>query len=187
MNHSDHVHLLEGDLGIRDRLALPIRGEAGIWADIGAGSGAFTLALADLLGPSAVIYAVDRDRSALDSLNAAMRRSFPHTSLHMLPADFTRGLSLPPLDGIVMANALHFLSNRAKLALLTGLRSYLRPGGQLVMVEYGTDKGNMWVPHPLSYRTWEKLAASCGYTKTTQLSQRPSRFLGSIYSAVSVC
>ena len=43
MIHSDHVRLL--------RDGVPQAG--GVWADIGSGGGAFTLALADLLGPQA--------------------------------------------------------------------------------------------------------------------------------------
>jgi precorrin-6B methylase 2 len=37
----------------------------GTWADLGSGGGAFTLALADLIGPQGVIYSMDRDRYAL--------------------------------------------------------------------------------------------------------------------------
>jgi precorrin-6B methylase 2 len=43
------------------------------WADLGAGSGAFTQALASLVGPGAVIYALDRDERALRSLEGAFR------------------------------------------------------------------------------------------------------------------
>ena len=52
MDHADHVALI--------RAAVTETG--GTWADIGAGEGAFTLALADLLGPGGRIVAVDRDR-----------------------------------------------------------------------------------------------------------------------------
>ena len=52
MDHADHVALM------RDGVTGPGRA----WADIGAGEGAFTLALADLLGPGGRIVAVDRDR-----------------------------------------------------------------------------------------------------------------------------
>ena len=55
MDHDDHVGLLRGG----------VAGPGGVWADIGAGEGAFTLALADLLGPGARIVAVDRDAGAL--------------------------------------------------------------------------------------------------------------------------
>jgi len=46
--------------------AVPRR--AGVWADLGAGDGTFTQALARLLEPGSRIYAVDRDRAALAAL-----------------------------------------------------------------------------------------------------------------------
>jgi hypothetical protein len=85
-----------------------------------------------------------------------MARRFPDVTLHTRQADFTHPLDLPPLDGIIMANALHFV--RDKRPLLQQLRGYLKANGRFLLVEYDTDHGNHWVPHPLAYPTWEKLA-----------------------------
>src|SRR6266849_8660757 len=52
----------------------------GWWADLGAGEGAFTLALADLLGPGAHITAVDREAGSLRALADAMGRGFRRRS-----------------------------------------------------------------------------------------------------------
>jgi ubiquinone/menaquinone biosynthesis C-methylase UbiE len=173
MNHGDHVNLLRK--GVSD--------PGGIWADLGAGTGAFTLALAELLGPQATIYAVDRDRGALRRLESAMKAQSPRLTLHTVAADFTRQLELPPLDGVVMANSLHFERNKEHVLRL--VRSYLKPQGPLLLVEYNTDKGNMWVPHPLSYATWELLAARCGFARTELLARHPSSFLGEFFAAAS--
>jgi ubiquinone/menaquinone biosynthesis C-methylase UbiE len=154
------------------------------WADFGSGEGAFTLALADLLGPTGAIYTVDRDSRALKVQGRALRDTFPNVTVAPLVADFTLPLELPPLDGIVMAKSLHF--ERDKLAVLRLVRGYLRPGGRLILVEYDTDHGNPWVPFPLSFRTWVTLAAEAGFRETLRLASVPSRFLGSIYSALSV-
>jgi hypothetical protein len=48
------------------------------------------------------------------------------------------------------------------------------------------DRGNTWVPYPFSYPTWATLAARHGFTDTRLLTTQPSRFLGEIFSAVSV-
>lgn len=186
MNHTDHVYLLEGDPGVRERLNVPIRGAAGNWADLGSGGGAFTLALADLLAPQALIYSIDKENSALREQGVAMRKNFPDRRVEYLQADFTRLTSLPPLDGVVMANSLHFLTHDQKSAFLGRLQGFMRPAAQLILVEYNADRGNMWVPHPLSYPTWQKFASQCGYTQTTRLGAKPSRFLGEIYAAVSL-
>ena len=171
MNHHDHVTLIkEGISGTT-------------WADFGAGTGAFTLALADCLGTEGTIYAVDQDRRALEEQKRTMQRQFPTTAVHYITADFTRKLDLPLLDGIVMANSLHF--QREKNAVVQLARDYLKPDGHLMLVEYNVDKGNMWVPYPLSYTSWERLARQNGFTQTKLLATRPSRFLGEIYAAVS--
>jgi SAM-dependent methyltransferase len=174
MDHRDHVNLLQDG----------VLGGGPIWADLGSGEGAFTLALADLLGPTGSIHTVDRDRRALDIQLQALRDRFTEVTVVPHVADFTRPIELPPLDGVVMANSLHF--ERDKLAVLGLVRGYLEPGGRFVLVEYGVDRGNPWVPHPISFRTWVTLAAEAGFRDTRLLATVPSRFLGSIYSAVSV-
>jgi ubiquinone/menaquinone biosynthesis C-methylase UbiE len=174
VNHQDHVALLRG--------GVPAGG--GTWADLGAGTGAFTLALAELLGPGATIYSVDLDEQSLRQQEQAVRSRFPQADVRFLAADFRGPLDLPPLDGVVMANALHF--HRDRETILRAIRGWLRPGGRLLLVEYNTDRGNPWVPYPLSYRTWETLARTAGFTATQLLARVPSRFLGEIYSALSV-
>src|SRR2546428_12468620 len=151
MDHADLVRLL------RDG----VESTGGAWADLGAGEGAFTLALADLLGPGARITAIDRDAGSLRRLRDEVGRRFPATGLETIVADFTRPLKLAGLDGIVMANSLHFV--RDKKPVLEAVRELLRPGGSLIVVEYGADRGNPWVPHPFSHPTWERLSAEAGF------------------------
>jgi ubiquinone/menaquinone biosynthesis C-methylase UbiE len=174
VNHSDHVRLLQGGVGGR-----------GIWADFGSGTGAFTLALAELLGPEGEIYSIDRDRGALRTQERMMQAQFPQTRVHYLVADFTQPLQLPQLDGLVLANALHFQKYAAQGRVIQQLKSYLRPGGRLILIEYNVDQGNLWVPHPLSYRSWSNLAQESGFAQTQLLAAVPSRFLKEIYAALS--
>lgn len=174
MDHADHVRL------IRDG----VEGGGTAWADFGSGEGAFTLALADVLGPGGTICTVDRDRGALDVQLERLAARFPDMAVTPIVADFTLPIDLPPLDGIVMANSLHFVRDKAPVLEL--VRGYLRPGGRLVLVEYAADRGNQWVPWPLTYNTWASVAAEAGFRDTRRLGTVPSRFLGSIYSAVSM-
>lgn len=175
MQHAEHVALI--------REGVP-NGVGGVWADLGSGWGAFTLALADLLGPGGVIYSVDRDGSSLRDQEREMHTRFPATLVHYLHADFTQPLDLPRLDGVVMANSLHFHKNKdAVLQLVLG---YLKPGGRLVVVEYNTDRGLPWVPYPLSYNSWVTLAARAGFTGTRLLATRTGRYHDEMYSALSL-
>ncbi len=173
MNHTDHVNLL--------RAGVPV--SSGLWADLGSGAGAFTLALADLLGSTGQIISIDQDVGALRTQEREMRARFPAMQVTYRQADFTKSLNLPPLDGLVMANSLHF--HRQKQPILQQIRQTLKPGGRLLLVEYNVDTGNTWVPYPLSYPTWEKLAGEAGFVQTQMLGCRPSRFLREIYSAIS--
>lgn len=172
MNHNDHVALLR-------------EGVAGsLWADLGSGTGAFTLALADLLGTTGTIYSVDQDARALREQARALQQSFPAITMHYLTADFTRPLTLPLLDGIVMANALHFVPRSHQVNVLRQIRSILKPGGRLILVEYNVDQGNRWVPYPLSYRTAESLTKAAGFASPRLLKTVPSRFLTEFYAAL---
>src|SRR5207245_111968 len=89
VNHADHVALLAGAV---------TQDEGGTWADLGAGTGAFTLALADLIGPHGVIHAIDWDRAALAELRSAFVSAMPKAELRARTADFTRRLDLSELD-----------------------------------------------------------------------------------------
>jgi len=175
MKHADHVALIArglDDAGPR-------------WLELGAGTGAFTLALLDLLGEGADVVALDQDANALRGLEEEARRRFPSAAVRSLVADFTRPLPVEPasFDGVLMANSLHFA--RDKEPVLAGAIRMLKPGGRFLLVEYGSDCGNRWVPWPIGYPTWSELAARVGLRDTQRIEQVPSRFLGSMYAAVS--
>ena len=172
MQHADHVGL------IRDAVA---PGET--WLELGSGTGAFTLALADLLGPRGTIHSIDQDRGALRSQAASVRAQFGAVRVDQRAADFTRPLGFSGMDGVLMANSLHFVRDKAPVLAL--VRSYLAPGGRFVLVEYDADRGNHWVPHPISYTTWLAVAPAAGFNDVRLLGRVPSRFLNAIYASVA--
>ncbi|MDA0364958.1 MAG: class I SAM-dependent methyltransferase [Chloroflexi bacterium] len=173
MDHTDHVNLLRDGVG----------GPGGVWADFGAGAGAFTLALADLLGPTAEIIAIDRDADRLRANERALRDRFLRTSVRYVVADFGGPLDLPALDGIVIANALHFAEDQARVLEL--LHRYLAPGAPLLGVEYNIERSNAAVPYPVPFSRWQALSDGAAFAHTKLLATRPSRFLREIYSAAS--
>jgi ubiquinone/menaquinone biosynthesis C-methylase UbiE len=172
MDHADHVRLLKRGVN-----------RPGVWADLGSGGGAFTLALAELITPSGEIHSVDRDGSALTRQRRSVTKQYPDVNLLTYEADFTEPLELPQLDGLVVANALHYLPHKDQT--VRRLRDYLRPGGHFLVVEYDTDRGNRWVPYPFSFGQWRIIADRCGLVETQLLASAPSSFLGSFYSAIS--
>ena len=156
--------------------------DQGTWADIGAGDGTFTRALAELLGRKARIYAVDRDSQAL----AAVRRWAARDGANVVPveADFTLPLELPEvLDGILVANALHFVHDAG--VVLAHLAALVRPGGRVVIVEYDRRRASRWVPYPISSDRLPTLAESAGLSTPTITATRPSAFGGLLYVAAA--
>ena len=170
MVHKDHVSLIEK----------AIHTKGGVWADLGSGAGAFTLALRDIAGPSAEIYSIDINSARLEEQKRNFDEMFPDTNIQFLTQDFTQKMQLPKLDGILMANSLHYVKN--KIPLLKSLRQFLKPSGKLLLVEYNVDDGNIWVPYPLSFQTLSTLANKAGYVKPTLSGTIPSSFLDEIYA-----
>lgn len=167
-------------------IARAIPGRGGTWADLGAGEGTFTRALAELLGPDSTIYAVDRDAGAV----AAIERWSPTAKANVIPvaADFTRPFELPGLDeslldGMLLANALHFV--RDAVVVLARLAAMVKPGGRIVFVEYDRRASSRWVPYPIPVARLPALAASAGLSTPTIMATRPSDYGGEIYVAVA--
>jgi ubiquinone/menaquinone biosynthesis C-methylase UbiE len=158
----------------------------GLWADLGAGTGTFTLALAELLGPESTIYAVDADPSAVRSLEKLSSSS--ETRIVAVNADFTRPLALPGLgtrsfDGILLANALHFVDDAT--GVLARLAELVRPGGRVILVEYDRRAAGRWVPYPIPAARWPKLAAAAGLVGATITATTPSIYSGILYAGVA--
>jgi SAM-dependent methyltransferase len=97
--------------------------------------------------------------------------------------DFTEPLDLPPLDGAVMANSLHFTEDKAPVLKL--VHGYLKPGARLIVVEYDVDRGNLWVPFPFSFEAWKRMSPENGFGEPELIGRHESRWLNGLYSAVS--
>jgi SAM-dependent methyltransferase len=174
MEHDDAVAL------IREA----VEGRSGAWADLGAGTGTFTRALAALLGEGSVIYAVDNDRAALDELKFLARDA---KNIVPVYADFTQSFEVGSvrdrLDGMLIANALHFVKDAD--AVLERLVSTLRPGGRVVIVEYDRRAASRWVPFPVPRVRLSALANRAGLSAPRVVATRPSEYQGELYVAVA--
>ena len=171
MTLDDAVTLIAG--------AVDAGGAAETWADLGSGEGTFTQALAMTLPAGSVVHAVDRDRRALRRIPAAVGA----TSIVTHAADFTAApLPVAELDGILLANALHYVVDQP--AFLQAIATAFRGRPRFLVVEYDTDHANPWVPYPVSRLRLGTLAAGGGWTLTA-LGTRPSVYRrAALYAAL---
>ena len=178
MQHEEMVALLRG--------GVPQPG--GIWADLGAGTGNFTWALAELIGADGTIYAVDRDGRAISAQQERIRAGRPPATIVPQQADVlqlgSKAARLPLLDGVLMANLLHFI--RDQTGLLQQLIPQIRPGGRLLIVEYEQALPIPWVPFPVPFQRFVTLAEAAKLRSPTQTGIRRSPSSGQqMYAAVA--
>ena len=154
----------------RELIAHPSLVEDGpqVWADLGCGDGIFTRALAACLPAGSRIHAVDRDASALRAIPNRVGGVAVTTVVHDVTAD---DLPLSDLDGVLIANALHYVRDQA--GWLTRLRGRLRRF-RLLLVEYDSARPNRWVPYPVPLVRAEALLAAAGFDRLEPLGRRAS-------------
>jgi SAM-dependent methyltransferase len=165
-----------------------VAGRTGDWADLGAGAGTFTAALAHLLGATHTVTALERDRSALQELQQ-LAASLPRTAatVNVVAADLAEATSLGTIRpesqaGVLFGNVLHYFAD--PLPLLRSARTKLTPEGVVVVVEYEGARPNAWVPHPLPLRRLGELADAAGLGPPDVVAETTSRYHGTLYCAV---
>jgi trans-aconitate methyltransferase len=150
------------------------------WADLGAGEGLFTKALASLL-KTGTIYTVDKNERSLSQIPDKWNEvEIKKRKLDFSKPDFDFNL----LDGIIMANSLHFIPDQ--INLLARLKKHLRSGGGIILVEYDMTTSSQWVPYPVGYKSLTKLAEASGFKSIVRLGEAPSIYhrTTTIYSAL---
>jgi trans-aconitate methyltransferase len=152
-------------------------GRPQLWCDLGCGTGTFTLALAQLLAPGSTIHAVDQDRRALSEIPDRL----DGVEICKTIGDLRKaGLSLPAVDGILMANALHFIRKQRDL-----LKRLLSVTDCFLIVEYERSVPNPWNPYPVPFSEFRKLCSETGLERVEKISTKRSRFGGTMYSALA--
>jgi ubiquinone/menaquinone biosynthesis C-methylase UbiE len=102
-------------------------------ADIGAGSGYFAVRLAHHVGPSGRVYAVDISPEMIRHLHKRIRDA---KLLNLSPILAEPGDPLLPqaVDRFLIVDVWHHVEDQA--AYLAKLKAHLKPGGQVVMIDF---------------------------------------------------
>jgi ubiquinone/menaquinone biosynthesis C-methylase UbiE len=103
-------------------------------ADLGAGSGYFTVRLARAVGAGGKVYAVDIQQGMLDLLKRAAAQERLTNVIPVLAAEDDPRLPAASVDLVLMVDVYHELA--APQTTLAHLKRALKPGGRLVLLEY---------------------------------------------------
>jgi ubiquinone/menaquinone biosynthesis C-methylase UbiE len=148
-----------------------------IWADLGCGDGLFTHALSHLLPEKSLIYAVDKNKTALKNVSVK-----PGIQLEKIVADFVHDeLPFKTASGILMANSFHYVQH--KNAFIEKCLAVFNNNAYFVIVEYDLNKANPWVPFPISFNDLKKFFSSYNFA-VEKLHEMPSRYRGKMYAAL---
>lgn len=155
------------DATILIKAGMPAKINNTVWADLGCGGGIFTNALARLLGDRGKIYAIDKENQAIEIDTGGKIR------IEFVKLDFINDeLPFLTVDGILMANALHYVKDKA--AFIEKVKKHLKPAGELIIVEYDTVRQNRWVPYPISFENLIETFSSAGFNQIKKIGERNS-------------
>jgi arsenite methyltransferase len=130
-------------------------------ADIGAGGGYFTFRLAEAVGPTGRVFAVDVDHSLLDTVVAEattrglanVQRVAAEPGLPQLPES---------IDMAFVSNAYHHLPDPPRY--FAALAAYLRPGGRVAIIEARGEGLRRVLGHATAPERIEREMRQAGYS-----------------------
>jgi predicted methyltransferase len=139
------------DLGLleapdRDRWQRPDRimdalgiADASRVADVGAGSGWFTIRLARRVGPQGVVYAEDVQQEMLNAISRRVQREGLANVRPVLGRGADPRLPEGSLDAVIIVDAYHEIEDR--VMLLTNVARALKPQGRIGVIDFRVEGG----------------------------------------------
>ncbi len=115
-------------------------------ADIGAGGGYFTFPLAEAVGPSGAVYAVDIDPDMTEYVQRRAAKEGVQQIHTILAARDDPRLPSDGLDLLFTSNTYHHINDR--IAYFTRVKRSLRPGGRVAIIDFD---GRGWITRPFGH------------------------------------
>lgn len=103
-------------------------------ADIGAGSGYFSVRIAREVGPTGKVFAVDIDKGLIDHLSKRGREEKLPQLVPVLSEPGDPRLAAESVDLVFICNVIHHIENRGDY--YAKLKRALKPGGRLAIVDF---------------------------------------------------
>ncbi|MBF6569668.1 MAG: methyltransferase domain-containing protein [Candidatus Binataceae bacterium] len=112
-------------------------------ADIGSGSGAFSIPMAKAIAPNGTLYAVDIDQKMLDYVDGQAKKN-NLTDLHtVLGGHDDPKLPVKTVDVAFFHRSLHMIEHRE--AYLDATATYLKPEGRIVVIDKSPEDSKSWM------------------------------------------
>ncbi len=107
-------------------------------ADIGAGSGYFTVLFSEAVGPEGKVYAIDIEQEYLDHIkDRAKTKKLENIVLKLVEPDDPE-LEQGSQDTVFFCNTWHYIEKRG--AYLKKLHRAIKPGGKLAIIDFKMEK-----------------------------------------------
>lgn len=143
-------------------------------ADIGAGRGYFTFRLAERVGPTGKVYAVDIDEGDLRRIGDRAREQGLSQIETVLGANDDPRLQAASVDAILVVNAYHEM--RDYEAMLRGMLLALKPGGRLAIIDEDSEAGKPRSSYHSRHEIPESLVREDAERIGLRLLRRPRGF-----------
>jgi Methylase involved in ubiquinone/menaquinone biosynthesis len=145
----------------------------GDWvADVGGGDGDYTIPMAERVGPSGRVFAVDVDHDKLDELNERLRENEIEHVTSVYSVEDNPMLPTNSLDAVLVRNAYHHFT--AHESMLRHIKAALNPGGHLVIEEsidedmIGKSRAEQVDAHDLGIEYVREELEAAGFTIQTE-------------------
>ena len=121
-------------------------------ADLGAGSGYFTFRLADAVGPTGRVYAVDIDADMnADLMKRVKAKAYQNIEVLLAQPD-DPGLPDRSINLIFSSNSYHHLENR--ITYFLNIRQDLHPDGRIAIIDFN---GESWLQQIIGHYTSDEV------------------------------
>jgi predicted methyltransferase len=146
-------------------------------ADIGAGSGYYTIRLAKAVGPTGRVFATDIQRGMLDLIEKRMREEHLANVTTVLGTEVDPSLAAQSLDLALMVDVYHELQQPQ--AFMRRLREALKADGRLALLEFRKEDPSVPIreEHKMSVSDTRRELGADGFTFRESIEKLPWQHL----------
>jgi ubiquinone/menaquinone biosynthesis C-methylase UbiE len=108
-------------------------------ADIGAGTGVFSMPLGIAVKPGGKVYAVEVDQELVDLINEKATETGATNFVEAILGEYTDPNLPVDIDVAFINDVLHHIEDRA--TYLKNLAAYLKPGGRMAIIDFKPSQG----------------------------------------------